>query len=113
MGGGSKSRTSRLSQPELAHLATQHAQRCRRFAFTVARRRGLFGEDGRRVAFARSEKKIVFQVMLLGVEIEISALGGEQFLVTAVLHDLSVLHHQNLVGSANGRKAVRDYERST
>ena len=49
--------------------------------------------------------------MLSGIQIVVAALRGIELFVRASLHDLSLLHHQNLVGAADGRQPVRDHKR--
>src|SRR5450755_2959747 len=50
--------------------------------------------------------------MLARIEIVVAAARGVELRMRAPLYDLSLLHDHNLIGAANGRKAVRDDERS-
>src|SRR5258706_9457536 len=65
----------------------------------------------KRVALARREKQVVLHPMLPGVQIVVAASRSIELFVGASLDELPLLHHQDLVGAANGRKTVRDHKR--
>lgn len=61
---------------------------------------GVFGVDvGRRLLELRL------------VQPPVGALSRDELVVRALLHDVTVLHHEDEIGVADGRKAVRDHER--
>ena len=64
-----------------------------------------------RIAFAGSEEQIVLHAVLPRVQVVVAAARGIELRVRAALHDLSLLHHHDLIGAANRRKPVRDDER--
>src|SRR5271166_5877418 len=68
--------------------------------------------DGDGVTFPRSQEQIVLDSVLSRVEVVVAAARGVKLRVGAALHDLSLLHNQDLVGPANGREPVGDDERS-
>src|SRR5579883_1102056 len=47
---------------------------------------------------------------LQGEKLRVATVGRHQRLVTAALDDAAFLEHQNLVGHAHGREAVRDHD---
>ena len=70
------------------------------------------GANQRRVTLARRQKQVALQAMLLGVEIEVTTAQCIEFFVSATFDNLSPLHHQNLIGTPNGRQTVRDHKGS-
>ena len=50
--------------------------------------------------------------MLLGVEIEIASPGSIKRLVSAAFYHAPGFDHQNLIGAADGGKAMRNHESS-
>src|SRR6266487_3997609 len=61
--------------------------------------------------FSRIDEPILLEIVLLVVELAIPSIGLEQRFVRAALHNLPALEHQNLIGAANRRQPVRNYER--
>src|ERR1700686_3202722 len=49
--------------------------------------------------------------MLAAVKIIVASVSRIELRVRAALYDLAMFHHQNLVGTANGGKTVRDDKR--
>src|SRR5262249_60874978 len=64
----------------------------------------------RREVLAGVDEAILLEPVLLVVQLAVSAVDGEQFLMRAALDDLAVLEHQDLVGAADGREPVGDDE---
>src|SRR6185436_2121026 len=65
----------------------------------------------RREIFAGIDEPILLEPVLLVVELTVAPVVVEQFLVGAVLDDLAVLEHENLIGAADRGEAMRDDER--
>src|SRR6187551_788017 len=65
----------------------------------------------RREILARIHKTISLDLILLVVQLPISAIRGEQIVVAPLLHDLPALEHENPVGAPDCRQAMRDDER--
>src|SRR5690348_1165445 len=91
----------RVPAMRLAHLSADKIHSRIEFSIAVA-----ISGIGNRVALARRQEQVAFEAMLFGVEIVVAAVHGVELLVRATLQDLSLLHHQNLVGAADGRKPV-------
>src|ERR1039458_8567779 len=67
-------------------------------------RGGLFG----RVTFSGGQEEILFDAMLLGVQLVVAAAELVKRLMVAVLDDPSFLDHQDLVCPANGGEPMGD-----
>src|SRR5260370_36332141 len=76
-------------------LSSSHAQRLRL----------------RREVFAGIDKLVALKLVLFIVELPVSPVSLEQFLVSAALDNLTAFQHQDLIGTSNRRKPVRDHER--
>src|SRR6266566_8763701 len=61
-------------------------------------------------AFARCEKEVRLDTVLLRVQVVVTALGGVERPVSPALDDPPRFHHQNLLRAADGGEAVRDHE---
>src|SRR5205807_1204548 len=56
------------------------------------------------------QEEIAFEAVLLVVEFAISSTERVKFLMSAAFDDLPLLHNKDLIGAANGGKAVCDHE---
>src|SRR2546430_6845414 len=65
----------------------------------------------RREVFAGIDKLIALKLVLFIVELPVSPVSLEQFLVSAALDNLTAFQHQYLIGATNRGKPVRDHER--
>src|SRR5262249_12503463 len=65
----------------------------------------------RREVLSRIDEAILFEAILLVVQLAVAACLGEELLVRAALDDLPVLEDENLVGALDGRQAMGDDER--
>src|SRR6266851_3375303 len=65
----------------------------------------------RREVFAGIDKLVALKLVLLVVELPVSPVRLEQFLMSAALDNLTAFQHQDLIGTANRGKPVRDHER--
>lgn len=54
------------------------------------------------VALARSKEKIRLKSMLPRVKVVVPATHGKQFRMIATLHNSSLLHNQDLIGTPDG-----------
>src|SRR5215471_8285819 len=70
-----------------------------------------FGGFFERGAFTRGEEQIRFDRVLLGVQVVVAAALSVESLVRTALDDAACFDNQDLVGAANGGKAVRDDKR--
>src|SRR3989449_7459214 len=61
--------------------------------------------------FRSVHEQVLLEPVLLVVQLAVPAVLREQLGVSAALHNLTPLHHKDLVGAANGRKAMGDDER--
>src|SRR5438093_6523073 len=59
---------------------------------------------------AGREKEVRLDTVLLRVQFVVAALGGVERPVSPALDDPPRFDHQNLIGAADGREAVRDHE---
>src|SRR6185503_17734402 len=64
------------------------------------------------IALSRSQKEIAFKLVLPRIEVVVPALRREQLMVAPALQDPSFFDHQDLIGTANRREAMRDYKSS-
>src|ERR1700678_4746033 len=94
---------------KLADLSAEHAY-CVCSLLFIAARRAAVSVALRRIAFTGREEKIMLQALLTGVEIVVAAFECVELFVGAALDDLSLFHHQNLVGAPDGGEPVRDHE---
>src|SRR6266404_1117249 len=102
---------SRLLFVELLCRAAQQVERIGGVARTAIGFGGRGFLDTGTVAFARREKKIGFKAVLASVQIVVAASESVQRLVSAAFNDATGFDNQNLLGAANGREAMGDYER--
>src|SRR5580700_6465895 len=63
------------------------------------------------VPFAGREKEVLLDAVLLSVELVVSATEFKQRLMRSALDNTATLDHQDLIGAADGRQPVGDYER--
>src|SRR6185503_15772452 len=63
-----------------------------------------------RQLLARVHEALVLEGVLAVVELAVAAAAREQLGVGAALDDAPALEHEDLVGRADGREAVRDHE---
>src|SRR5216684_4352290 len=61
--------------------------------------------------FAGIDKLVALKLVLLIVELPVSPVSLEQFLVSAALDNLTAFQYQDLIGTSNRRKPMRDHER--
>src|SRR5579863_7202850 len=96
----------------LADLSPEHSQRVSSFHIAVACGAGVAVRVPlKRISLARGKKQVLLHPMLRGIEIVVAALRSIELFMRTPLHDLSLLHHQNLISAPDGRKPVRDYKR--
>src|ERR1035438_10125546 len=81
-------------------------------AVTAARGSSILGGLFGRVPFSGGQEEILFDAMLLGVQLVVAATELVKRLMVAVLDDSSFLDHQDLVCPANGGEPMRDDKRS-
>src|SRR6266849_6219653 len=65
----------------------------------------------RREVFAGIDKLVALKLVLLIVELPVTPVRLEQFLVSTALDNLTAFQHQDLIGTANRGQPVRDHER--
>ena len=63
-----------------------------------------------REVFARINKLIALQVVLFVVKLLVTSTRSQQFLVCPAFNYLSRFQHKYLIGTANGRQPMSDYE---
>src|SRR6478736_2382355 len=68
---------------------------------------------GDHIAFARSEKEILFKTMLAGIEVVVTTSLCEQFPVISALNNATLLNDEYLLGATDRRKPVSNYKCST
>src|SRR5579863_5206250 len=93
----------------LTHFSSEHAQGVGGLHITVLAIGGV-RVDSNGIAFAGSEEKILFDSVLAGVEIIVTTARGVEFGMRAPFDNLTLLHDHDLIGAADGGKAVRDDE---
>src|SRR5207237_3377556 len=54
------------------------------------------------IALSGRKEQVLFQAVLLGVELEITSLGRKQLVVGAALDNAAGFNHQDLIGATNG-----------
>src|SRR5262245_19762455 len=108
--------TALRSESRLAMILTAEWR-----SYTVWSRKGATGQSenaevalarasARRELLARVDEELALEVVLAVVQLLVAAAAREELGVGAALDDAAALEHQDLVGRADGREAVRDHE---